>query len=192
MKRDIKQNGLIHRLLLMVIATSVAIGFASCRKEIQNDNLKVIAKLKGKEVKFPKKTLRSLTGVSEYDNDNYKILVYVDSLSCTSCILKPEEWRKILTEADTIFPVMPEILFFLQPRADYTEALSIELNHFGFRNPIFIDTENEIGKLNKFPAEPYYRCFLLNRENKIVLVGNPAYSKHIWEVYKRAILNDEE
>jgi lipocalin len=53
--------------------------------------------------------------------------------------------------------------------------------------PVFFDTANNINKLNKFNPNAKYQCFLLDKNNKVVFVGNPTYSYAIWQLYKKTI-----
>jgi hypothetical protein len=50
-----------------------------------------------------------------------------------------------------------------------------------------MDMENTIMKLNNFPKEQDFRCFLLDKDNKVVMVGNPVLNPGIWELYKKII-----
>ena len=43
----------------------------------------------------------------------------------------------------------------------------------------------------KFPSNPEYQCFLLDKDNKVLLVGNPALVSGIWILYKR-VINERE
>ncbi len=61
----------------------------------------------------------------------------------------------------------------------------------GFRYPVFIDKENKIGKLNNFPSKSEYQCFLLDKDNSVLLVGNPSYNPGIWALFKKVILTRE-
>ncbi|MDR2146986.1 MAG: hypothetical protein LBE91_11055 [Tannerella sp.] len=129
----------------------------------------------------------SIVQCPETDNNNYKILLYVDSLGCTSCRTKLPEWRKLILESDTLFENKPDFLFFFQPRINGLTDLEVLLMGNGFNYPVFVDMKNEIMHLNNFPKEPEYQCFLLDKENKVVMVGNPVYNPAIWELYKKII-----
>ena len=64
----------------------------------------------------------------------------------------------------------------------------------GFRHPVFIDNGNEgneIDRINKFPSTPEYQCFLLDKDNKVLLVGNPSLASGIWFLYKKIITERE-
>ena len=96
-----------------------------------------------------------------------------------------------MKESDSVFTSKPEFVFFFQPKKrDEKELQSIFRNN-GFHHPVFIDKENEIGKINNFPSNPEYQCFLLDKDNKVIMVGNPSLNTGIWTLYKRVISESE-
>ncbi|GHT28790.1 hypothetical protein FACS189432_07220 [Bacteroidia bacterium] len=61
------------------------------------------------------------------------------------------------------------------------------LKRDGFNYPVFIDMDNRINQLNHFPSEQSYQCFLLNKDNKVIMIGNPVLNPKIWELFKKQI-----
>jgi hypothetical protein len=61
-----------------------------------------------------------------------------------------------------------------------------------FNYPVFIDKKNGINQLNNFPQQQEYQCFLLDKNNKILFLGNPSINPNIWELYKRYILDKDK
>jgi hypothetical protein len=114
----------------------------------------------------------------------YKILLYVDSTGCTSCKLQLHVWKsymeKLSSEAD--------FLFYFHPKTE-KEILSL-LEYELFSYPIYIDKKDELNKLNKFPANPSFQCFLLDKDNRILAIGNPANNPKIWDLYKKIITGE--
>ena len=171
--------------------------FSSCKKNKQKeDAMTVVKEWTGKEIIFPKGlTCTSMgkdTTCVDLHSDNYKILFYVDSLGCTSCRLQQlTEWKKIINESDTVFSNPPEFIFIFQPKHKDERELHQIFRNIGFRYPVFIDKENEIDKLNNFPSKPEYQCFLLDKDNKVVIVGNPSVNRGIWDLFKRIITESE-
>ena len=185
------------RNLIFIITAILAVCFSSCKKNKQKeDAVKIVSEWKGKEIKFPQElsctSLGKDTTCVDLYSDNYKILLYVDSLGCTSCRLKLAEWKKIINESDSVFPNQPEFIFFFQPKQKDERELQQILRSNGFPYPVFIDKENEINKLNKFPSKPEYQCFLLDKNNKVVIVGDPSLNKGIWDLFKRIISEREK
>ena len=63
-----------------------------------------------------------------------------------------------------------------------------EVSFYKFDYPIIYDYHNSFDKLNKFPPAPY-RTFLLDKDNKVQLIGSPINNPQIWELYKKVMLN---
>ncbi|WP_080905031.1 hypothetical protein [Parabacteroides sp. Marseille-P3160] len=76
--------------------------------------------------------------------------------------------------------------FYLHPK-DRKELLSL-LKRDDFRYSVFIDTENKIDQLNHFPHEMEFQCFLLDKENKVLSIGNPTLNPRIGDLHKQIIL----
>ena len=177
---------------IFIIAALLAICFYSCKNnKRKEDAIKIVAEWTGKEIKFP-------TGISctsmgkdtvcvDLYSDNFKILLYVDSLGCTSCRLNLPEWKKIINESKSVLSNPPEFIFFFQPKQRDERELQQIFKNNGFRHPVFIDKENEIDKLNNFPSKPEYQCFLLDKNNKVVIVGDPSFNKGIWDLFEMTI-----
>jgi hypothetical protein len=109
----------------------------------------------------------------------------MDSSGCTACKLQLPSWKNLIAEADSLFNDKLEFLFFFQQK-NKNELISL-LNMYKFDYPVFIDETNEIDRLNHFPKEPQYQCFLLDKDNRVLAVGNPVQNPKVWELYKKVI-----
>ena len=56
-----------------------------------------------------------------------------------------------------------------------------------FDYPACLDTENEFYKLNRFPLYPMLQTFLLDKDNRIVAMGDPVTNPKIKELYLNII-----
>lgn len=177
-------------LILSLIPLLILI---SCKKDKQRtEATKIVNEWVGKQVKFPDEFTCSLSGEdvistlgSDLLNKEYKVLLYVDSTGCTSCKLKLPVWKQIVEEADTLFNDQLGFLFYFQSKSK--RELTSLLKREEFNYPVFIDPENKINQLNQFPDQHSFQCFLLDRENKVLMIGNPVYNPRIWELYKEQI-----
>ncbi|MDR1373255.1 MAG: hypothetical protein LBJ17_09125 [Dysgonamonadaceae bacterium] len=156
-----------------------------------------MAEWTGKEIKFPDNFECNLQGsdtvsslCAELLDSEYKILLYIDSTGCTSCKLRLFEWRQLMQEADRLFPYKVKFLFFFHPQN------IAELNYFLLRDrmdyPVFIDKNDTIYKLNKFPSEEQFQCFLLDKNNMVLAIGNPVLNPKIWKLYKDIIIENKK
>ncbi|GHT23612.1 hypothetical protein FACS189430_07140 [Bacteroidia bacterium] len=116
----------------------------------------------------------------------FRVLVYSDSTGCTSCKLRLYEWKQLMAEADS---TMPELVFdfYFHPKDE--RALKIFLKRDDFNYPVHIDRNDQLNQLNKFPADEQYQCFLLDGNNKVLLIGNPT-NPNVWALYKQMIKGD--
>jgi hypothetical protein len=180
---------------IFIITVLVAVSLSSCGNSRKGDALKIVAEWRGKEIVFPEDipcfSMGKDTSCVDLHGDNYKIVLYVDSLGCTGCRLKLSEWNKIMREADSVFTRKPEFIFFFQPKRKDEKELQFIFRQNGFRHPVFVDKDNKIGKLNSFPSCPEYQCFLLDRASKVIIVGNPSLNPGIWTLYKKIITERE-
>jgi hypothetical protein len=164
--------------------------FTGCQKQRRKAEAKsIINEWIGKEIKFPEKFQCNLAGkdtssilCEDLMESEYKILLYVDSTGCTGCKLQLMEWNYLINEINSIHRNNLSFLFFLYPK-NITE-LKLILHRNNFQYPVFIDTKDEINCLNKFAKQSKYQCFLLDRDNKVLVIGNPLQSNKIWELYK--------
>ncbi|GAB6011595.1 hypothetical protein [Viscerimonas tarda] len=93
-----------------------------------------------------------------------------------------------MQETDSLLPNKLNFLFYFHPKD--TKELKFLLRRDRLEYPVFIDERNQIDSLNHFPKQQEYQCFLLNKENKVVAMGNPTMNPKIWELYKNIIRGD--
>ena len=90
-----------------------------------------------------------------------------------------------MEEADSLFPKKVGFLPFFQPKNMNEIGYLFVRDNFAY--PVFMDFSNVINKLNQFPKASQYHCFLLDKDNKVLMIGNPALNPKIWELYKEQI-----
>jgi len=142
----------------------------------------------GKTIQFPvgiQSTVLNKDTLWQVPETPYKILLYTDSVGCTSCKLLLVLWRSFIKEVDATMKDRLSFLFYFQPKDKNELNFIFKRDHFYY--PVFIDEENKIDKLNKFPKRVEFQCFLLNKDNKVIFVGNPVFNPRIWELYKRIV-----
>ncbi|GHT08877.1 hypothetical protein FACS189426_05590 [Bacteroidia bacterium] len=158
----------------------------SCNKK-PNANEQIIRAWTGKEMMIPDtihyKILGQDTICSDLWDRPYKILTYVDSIGCTGCQLDLYSWKLLM---DSCFEVQPHIgLLFVVCSSDY-DFFEQALADYEFNYPIIYDRQNLFDQLNHFPPKPF-RTFLLDKNNKVLLVGSPINSPKMWNLYKKML-----
>ena len=168
----------IFRLILPVIL------LVSCHSETIYDAYNIWI---GKEVVFPA-SLYSFSwdrdSIRCQENHNWKILLYTDLIGCVSCKLQPKHWQVLNDEISLITQNSIETYIFL---GTTQYDLKTTMRHEGYRHPVCIDKNDSLNKLNHFPKDDRFRCFLLDENNRVILIGNPVQNPKIKDLYIRTI-----
>jgi hypothetical protein len=133
------------------------LNFTACKynkaTEAEKEIDKILVEWVGKTVLFSNSKAICITGTDSLNyiseagtaSKKYKILLYTDSAGCTSCRLRLHMWKpyveKLKSEVD--------FLFYFQNKSE-KELLSILANE-QFIYPVYIDNNDELSRLNKFP-----------------------------------------
>jgi hypothetical protein len=164
----------------------------SCKDKKQTEALRIVSEWTGKEILIPDDVqciVRSRDTTSNVCRTlmdaEYKVLLYVDSIGCSSCRLKLSLWQTLISEADSLFQGKLSFLFFFQPKS--RKEFNFLFLRERFSHPVFLDMNNSINRLNHFPQKTEYQCFLLDKNNKVQMIGNPSLSPQIWKLYKQVI-----
>jgi hypothetical protein len=182
---------LIYGIIILLLSFS-------CKENKQQIEIeKILTEWIGKEIQFPKDCQCNVLGkdttsdlcTNLFDRE-YKILLYIDSLGCTKCKLRLFELKRLIAEADSLDSGKLSFLFFFHPKDIKELQFMFKLDKMIY--PVFIDTDNVIGQLNRFPEEESYQCFLLDKDNRIVMIGNPTINPKIWELYKKQVFGDRQ
>ena len=187
----IEQSGMRNLLFLSLLFLPFFIYSCKDNKK-REDAAKIVNEWIGKEIRFPENVPCYASGketLSELCSANfqkeYKILLYVDSTGCSGCRLKLFEWKQLIEEADSLFQGEVGFLLYFQPKSMNDMKYLFLRNKFDY--PAFIDINSTINALNHFPHAMPYQCFLLDSDNKVLMIGNPVLNPTIWELYKEQI-----
>lgn len=179
----------MRQILFILILLPI---FFSCKNE-QKEKEKQIAQLvnewQGKQIIFPENSIftRYLTDTTDCQilQSEYKVLIYVDSIGCTSCKLQLHKWKELIEYTDSITQGEIPFLFFFHPKD--SKEIRYLLKREGFNLPVCIDREDQLNKLNKFPADITFQTFLLDKNNRVVVLGNPVHNTAVKDLYLKQI-----
>ena len=118
-----------------------------------------------------------------------KVLVYYSAEGCTPCKLKElMQWRPMIEELSEDSAV--RFVFILNPAHTTERELDMTLYGMRFAHPVFYDRAGGFETLNpELPKDPVFHTFLLDRANRVLLVGSPVGNAKMWELYKRTAAN---
>ena len=175
-------------LLYILLITA----FFSCdneQKEKEKQILQLVNEWQGKQIVFPENAVftRYLTDTTNYQipQSEYKVLIYVDSIGCTSCKLQLHKWKELIEYTNSVTQNKVPFLFFFHPKD--AKEIRYLLKRDGFDRPICIDLDDRLNKLNKFPADMTFQTFLLDKNNKVAVLGNPVHNTAVKDLYLKQI-----
>lgn len=107
-----------------------------------------------------------------------KYVCYIDSLECSPCILKNAyKWNDYINKFENY---NDKISFSYIISSSSSKEIMTQVKESGFCQTIFIDTLKRFSLQNPhIPKESMYHVFLLDKDNNIILVGNPLINKVI-------------
>lgn len=149
--------------------------------------------LKSQQIKFPNEMLKYIPSKNCFEYESNMVLtqkmlswvVYVDSSECSTCsyglIYK---WNHLLEKYKTEV----NFNFIFVPRQSDKKLTLVSLKEVKSEHYLWIDGKGTFAKLNPhIPKNKALHTFLLDENNNVILVGNPAYSKKIEEMFYKIV-----
>ena len=170
----------------------------NCNKSNQNRErkskskvIKEINALKEKIIVFPdslrvihKDSIVPIEQSNLYAKESIKIATNIDG-NCNACIQQLKKWKELINWSKQKNQL--NILFYIQVNdiKQFKEKIypGIPVKDY----PLIIDKNYSFLKQNNMPGETKYHTLLLGKNNKPVLVGNPAYNPKLMKLYKEEI-----
>lgn len=91
------------------------------------------------------------------------------------------KWNEFIAEVDSLTNrSIPVLLFF---HSKDRRELTYLLKRDAVTIPVCIDDKDQLNSINRFPSRNDFQCFLLDKDNKVVYIGNPIYNPRIREMY---------
>ena len=172
----------LYILLLLSLLTA-------CKENNKKKFALLVQEWQGKEIVFPQDMAfsRFVTEPVDYriPDAEYKVLIYVDSVGCTSCKLQLPKWKELIVHTDSITNNSIPFIFVFQSKDD--RELRYILKRDNFDRPVCIDRNSRLDKLNKFPQDITFQTFLLDRDNKVKVIGNPVHNLAVRDLYLKQI-----
>ncbi|MDE6370592.1 MAG: DUF1573 domain-containing protein [Duncaniella sp.] len=166
--------------------------FDRCRNgNCDHDYIYIVKHWTGKEIEIPDSytyQIKDDTIVYDIDNADYKIITYIDSTGCHTCHMQLDKWDKALGQLKSIPDISVNFAMILNS-PDNREMYRI-LKTSDFRNPVVFDRDGLFAHVNTLPVDESCRTFLLDADNRILAIGNPALNPKTLELYMK-IINGE-
>lgn len=159
----------------------IAMCFMSCSRErIVNED--VITEWQGKQIRFPEIMIDVVSGDTlKFGDTDYLILTYIDSLSCTSCRMRPYLWQECLNKIDSVVESKVDFVMVIHPKDE--RIARFLLNRDKFEHSVVFDVNDDFEELNDFPTDIRLQTFLLDSVGKVVAIGNPTCNPNVMDLY---------
>ncbi|MCD7924583.1 MAG: DUF1573 domain-containing protein [Bacteroides sp.] len=163
--------------------------FSSCKESEKDKISRLVSEWEGKEIIFPAHSIFTIQGKDTVDfsflDSEYKVVTYIDSIGCTSCKLQLPRWKQFMHEVDSTINGSIPFVFYFHPK-DMKELHYITRRD-AFNYPVCFDEKDDFNALNHFPVEMTFQTFLLDKENKVVAIGNPVHNPKVKELYLQVL-----
>ena len=174
---------------LDLIILLLTIFLSACQDKQKEIITLLVKEWQGKQILFPENMVftRFASDTTNFviPTSDYKVLVFVDSIGCTSCKLQLSRWKEFIRYTDSISQKNIPFLFFFQ-FDDQWEIHSLLIRE-NFDKPICLDRSDSLNQLNHFPKDIRFQVFLLDKNNKVVVIGNPVHNPNLKELYLEEI-----
>ena len=174
---------------LDLIILLLTIFLSACQDKQKEIITLLVKEWQGKQILFPENMVftRFASDTTNFviPTSDYKVLVFVDSIGCTSCKLQLSRWKEFIRYTDSISQKNIPFLFFFQ-FDDQWEVHSLLIRE-NFDKPICLDRSDSLNQLNHFPKDIRFQVFLLDKNNKVVVIGNPVHNPNVKELYLEEI-----
>ena len=174
---------------LDLIILLLTIFLSACQDKQKEIITLLVKEWQGKQILFPENMVftRFASDTTNFviPTSDYKVLVFVDSIGCTSCKLQLSRWKEFIRYTDSISQKNIPFLFFFQ-FDDQWEIHSLLIRE-NFDKPICLDRSDSLNQLNHFPNDIRFQVFLLDKNNKVVVIGNPVHNPNVKELYLEEI-----
>lgn len=181
--------------LLFVLGMIMMPFFFSCigkKEEDKSDAMRSMETWQGKQILFPENLIFTSyatdTVAFQFFPFDYKVLVYADSVGCTSCKLQLHRWKELIKYTDSVTGKKVPFLFFIHPQ-NKTEMKYL-LQGYEFDVPVCIDFKDEWRRLNHFKSDSILHVFLLDKNNRVLVYGNPLDDDEIKRVFFKHIAGE--
>lgn len=171
--------------LFFLLAGWLFFALPGCADKKKAEILRIVNQWQEKEIVFPEGLTFTRYAADTVDypfrEAPYKLLVYVDSAGCASCKLQLVKWKQFIRQVDSLTGSTVPFLFVIHPK-DLAELRGL-LWRERFDRPVCIDTADRLNRQNRFPTAFRFQTFLLDKDNRVVLIGNPVHNLAIADLY---------
>lgn len=119
------------------------------------------------------------------------LVIYSDTIDCSKCFInKLYLWNELL---DWESKYNLSFVFIIEARRFETFPLKQLISESGLKHSVFVDEKHAFRKSNpNIPDNLMLHIFLLDKNNNVVLVGNPVLNEEMEKLFKKVIINEQK
>ena len=180
----------IRYVIQLILLICIIISFSFCNNTSKETTEEKVTEWIGDTLYLPE-TSEILYKDSVYQNgepinNNAKLkIATLISGDCGSCVKDLKRWDKFFQFIGS--KKEAEILFYLETsKLSYFKTRLYESTIHKY--PLIIDKNFKFSDTNKLPPkDKRFQTFLLDSNNRVILVGNPVYNDKLMKLYKKEI-----
>lgn len=141
--------------------------------------------------------------MKKYQNDNIRrtkcenaniidIVCYIEDSHCLTCGFSKIE-KDAVTHSDSLYLLGIDFKYVVSVRRESSELLMQVLKGSKLKGDIFLDTCNAFLEANpQIPDNELFHTFVINKEGKVLMVGNPFLNEKMEALFKKVIANEQK
>lgn len=124
-----------------------------------------------------------------FPKERFKVVRYISKEGCSSCKMHLSRYPEILKELSDSAKCEVGFVCIVNP-ADTNEIRRIlrRDNYAGLT--MWIDETDTINSMNQFPEIDALQTFLLDKDNKVLAIGDPAVNPRVMRLYTQILTSD--
>lgn len=124
----------------------------------------------------------------------FRYICYTDSFECSSCTLESlSSYKDFIRKYTNIFGDKLTFYFIFSPKHKDIRGIKQRVIRSDVEVPVFIDSLNIFERQNPYiPTNTIYHTFLIDGNDKIILVGNPFKNKKIENLMNDILSSDKD
>lgn len=158
----------------------------ACANDADNRYAQLVSEWQCKEILLPETMVDFMTGDTiDLSETDFTILTFVDSAGCAGCQMKLTLWNEFLPALDSVASNANFNALLMVNAND--DELTNRINRDEYTYPIINDTTGKYYRFNHLPEDDMFRTFLIDRNRRVIAIGNPILSNSVADLYRAII-----
>jgi len=162
----------------------------SCKKSERDVYAEAVEEWIGKEILFPDSMMTVTGEMIAPPTADFTIVSYYDSTGCTGCRMKLPFWNEFMNKVDSAKGVN-SVELIMVAATDRVNELKHLVKLNSFSGNMVYDPDDSFNRLNGFPGDAALQTFLLDRDHRVIAMGNPIINSGLERLYLSKLGDDD-